>query len=60
MIVNFRAREISRDARKLTRTSTLNFKKKKAITLSFLGGTCSDLSRVEPCVVLTDCDGISH
>ena len=29
MIVNFRAREISRGARKLARTPTLNLKKKK-------------------------------
>jgi hypothetical protein len=29
MIVNFRAREIIRDTRKLARTPTLNLKKKK-------------------------------
>jgi len=31
MIINFRARGISRGARKLTRTSTLNKKKKKTL-----------------------------
>jgi hypothetical protein len=31
MVVNFRSREISRSARKLTRTPTLNKKNKKRI-----------------------------
>jgi hypothetical protein len=32
MVVNFRAREISRGARKLARTPTLNYIKKKETT----------------------------
>jgi hypothetical protein len=39
MIVNFRARGISRGAHKLARTSTLNFKKKKKTF--FLAPRCS-------------------
>jgi hypothetical protein len=36
MIVNFRARGISRGARKLARTPTLNLKKKKKKATPFL------------------------
>ena len=66
MVVNFRAREISRGARKLARTPTLKLKKKRATSKSnHLGGglvgrawdqeVCSLCGlRFEPCGCLYD------
>jgi len=36
MVVNFRARGISRGARKLARTPTLNYKKKKTLDVAII------------------------
>ena len=49
MVVNFRAREISRGARKLTRTSTLNKKKKWPTRACIFLPTMANIARIIEC-----------